>query len=150
MGEESWGAWGRWISSIYRCSQRYLDESFREHGIGGGLYIYILALYREDGVSQRHLADLLPVDEATAMRATRKLMGLGLVERKDDPDDRRAYRLYLTRKARDIEPEIKKVLSGWNDLITADFTGEQRELAHEMLRQMAGNASLWMEGVTRK
>lgn len=60
------------------------------------------ALYyvsRHEGARQVDLAELLDVQPITLARALDQLAEAGLVERRPDPDDRRAYRIHLTPAA---------------------------------------------------
>ena len=56
-------------------------------------------LQRCEGVKQTELADQLDIAPITLARLIDKLTAAGLVERRDDAQDRRANRLYLTEKA---------------------------------------------------
>jgi len=57
-------------------------------------------LRRNEGINQGGLADLLEVEPITLCRMVDRLQDADLVERRPDPLDRRAWRLYLTGKAR--------------------------------------------------
>jgi DNA-binding MarR family transcriptional regulator len=66
-------------------------------------------LPRNDGRRQVHLATLLEVQPITLARLADQLHAGGLVERRADPADRRAYRLYLRPGARAPLAEIARV-----------------------------------------
>src|SRR5688572_32364700 len=48
---------------------------------------------------QREVADFAKLDKVMTSQVTRSLEGEGLIEREDDPDDSRAWRLSLDRKS---------------------------------------------------
>lgn len=54
---------------------------------------------RREGVRQVDLAETLEVQPITLARLIDQLARAGLVERRPDPTDRRAYRVHLTRAA---------------------------------------------------
>lgn len=54
---------------------------------------------RYEGVRQIELAELIEVQPITLARLIDQLEKAGLVERRTDPDDRRAYRIFLTADA---------------------------------------------------
>lgn len=54
---------------------------------------------RNEGVRQIDLAELLEVKPITLARLLDQLAKAGLVERRADPEDRRAYRIFLTPAA---------------------------------------------------
>jgi MarR family transcriptional regulator for hemolysin len=59
----------------------------------------LVRLQRCEGVKQAELADSLDLAPITLGRLIDKLTAAELVERRDDANDRRAHRLYLTDKA---------------------------------------------------
>jgi DNA-binding MarR family transcriptional regulator len=63
-------------------------------------------LSRNEGINQAGLAELLEVRPITLTRLLDRLEEAGWVDRRSNPDDRRACRLYLTERA---WPLIKKM-----------------------------------------
>jgi MarR family transcriptional regulator for hemolysin len=53
-------------------------------------------------LKQTELADMLDLQPITLTRLVDRLCTSGLIERRADPDDRRAKRLYLTARARPL------------------------------------------------
>ena len=66
-------------------------------------------LAREQGLRQVDLAEQLEIQPITLARLIDQLAEAGLVERRADPADRRAYRLYLTRAAAPRVAEIRAI-----------------------------------------
>ncbi|NMG46269.1 MarR family transcriptional regulator [Aromatoleum toluvorans] len=60
----------------------------------------LIHLERNEGIRQVALAERLEIQPMTLVRMIDQLASEGLVERRPDPDDRRAHRLYLTKAAR--------------------------------------------------
>jgi MarR family transcriptional regulator, transcriptional regulator for hemolysin len=59
----------------------------------------LVFLSKNEGISQARLAELAETDPMTLVRILDRMEADGLVERRPDPSDRRAHRLYVTRKA---------------------------------------------------
>ncbi|RPH44618.1 MAG: MarR family transcriptional regulator [Burkholderiales bacterium] len=66
-------------------------------------------LAREQGLRQIDLAEQLEIQPITLARLVDQLAEAGLVERRADPTDRRAYRLFLTRAAAPRVAEIRAI-----------------------------------------
>lgn len=66
----------------------------------------ILHLSRNEGVQQVALAELLEIKPITLARLLDKLEESALIERRRNPDDRRAFRLYLTPGAHAVLQNI--------------------------------------------
>lgn len=69
----------------------------------------LVYLARSEGLRQVELASLLEVQPITLGRLVDQLDARGLVERRVDPDDRRAYRLFLRPAARPHLEAIRAV-----------------------------------------
>jgi MarR family transcriptional regulator for hemolysin len=66
----------------------------------------LLRLERHEGLKQSDLAEALDIQPITLTRLVDRLCDNGLIERRADPNDRRAKRLYLTPAARPLLDRI--------------------------------------------
>jgi DNA-binding MarR family transcriptional regulator len=87
---------------------------------------------RNFGVSE--IGDRLGVTNAAASQAVDRLVQLGLVERTEDPDDRRAKRLGLTPKGHELVEKGIGARSQWVEGLTGALTPEQQSLITTALR----------------
>jgi DNA-binding MarR family transcriptional regulator len=71
-------------------------------------------LHRQEGITQQTLADRLLVTKGNVCGLMDRMVEQGLVERRADPQDRRAYMLYLTAKGKAL---IRQVLPAQSRLI---------------------------------
>jgi DNA-binding MarR family transcriptional regulator len=90
---------------LRRAFQKKLHNSDLTHAQARAL-IYVS---RNEGVRQVELADLIEVQPITLARLIDQLAEQGLVERRADPSDRRAYLIYLTGAAKPHIEAIKQV-----------------------------------------
>lgn len=63
-------------------------------------------------LNQAELADMLDVEPITLSRQIDRLAAMGLIERRPDPADRRAYRLHLTGKAKPLVASFREASGG--------------------------------------
>lgn len=131
---------GKYISCIYRYSQRYFEKQLAEYGLGSGTYPFLITLFRKDGIHQQQLSQHLNIDKTTTTRAVKRLIDLGYVIRQRDLCDRRAYRLFLTEKGRRLEPGIRKVLRHWSSILSKGFAAEEKQQMLDFLRRMSHNS----------
>jgi DNA-binding MarR family transcriptional regulator len=110
------------------------------YNIGSGQYIYLLALYRNDGINQEELSAYLKIDKATTAKALKKLIEAGYIHRVKDSGDKRAYKVFLTAKATAVIPVIQEAVKSWENGIGSGLTEEERQLIEELLHKMALNA----------
>jgi MarR family transcriptional regulator, transcriptional regulator for hemolysin len=83
-------------------------------------------LARNEGINQAGLADVLEIRPMTLVRQIDRMEDAGWIERRPDPADRRARRLYLTDKARPILGRIWDVANETRDEALARLTATER------------------------
>jgi len=92
---------------------RLYARNFERHAAALGLTLarcrVLSHLRRNEGVCQARLADLSETDPMTLGRLLIRMEIEGLVERREDPDDRRAHRLVLGEAARPLLAQIDRL-----------------------------------------
>ena len=95
------------MAETHRMMRRFYDRGASALGVTSAQWRMLLRLAREPGLKQVELAERLDVEPITACRIVDRLEDAGLVERHRDPDDRRAWRLMLTKKATPILEKLR-------------------------------------------
>jgi len=98
-------------------------------------------LARDPGLRQVELAARLEIQPITLARLLDPLDRRGLVERRRDPDDRRAWRIYLTAAADEPLTEIRRVAQTVRGDALRDIDDGNIEALRAMLLQMWRNLS---------
>ena len=94
------------ISDASRLIRRRFDARARAYGVSRAQWRVLFALSRSEGINQTGLAEYLEVETITLCRMVDRLADAGLVERRADPADRRAWRLHLTPAARPLLDQL--------------------------------------------
>ncbi len=81
------------------------------------------------------LADAAGVDISTASRQVARLVDDGYVERRADPDDRRASAHRLTPEGRDVRARLTTARRAWFEEVLADFDAEERAVLATLLER---------------
>jgi DNA-binding MarR family transcriptional regulator len=136
---------GRLLASLHWQARSYFDKELEQFGLSSGTLPVIIRLLRRDSLNQQKLSERLYVDKATITRMVGKLVKQGYVRREQDPEDKRAYRLFATQRAREIEPKIKQILRKWMFILVEGFSDEEKELAIDLLKRMHDNALHYRE-----
>ncbi len=131
---------GRLIACLYRQAQIHLEKKLAPLGLGSGTYPYMLMLSRYETMSQNEITRHLVIDKATTTRAIQKLLKRGYVNKVQDPDDQRAFRISLTDKGKEQVPHLKKVLQEWTDILSKNFMENDKKAAVHLLQKMVDNA----------
>ncbi len=97
------------LSDAARLLRRRFDTRARSLGVSRAQWQVLFALSRQEGINQTGLADYLEVETITLCRMVDRLADAGLVERRADPADRRAWRLHLTPAAHPLLDQLRGV-----------------------------------------
>jgi MarR family transcriptional regulator for hemolysin len=108
------------ISDVARLLRTYVDQQARRLGMTRAQWVVLARLERCEGLKQSELAEMLDLQPITLTRLVDRLCENGMIERRADPNDRRAKRLFLTEQARPLmdrlailgEEAMSKVLPG--------------------------------------
>lgn len=90
------------INDVARLLRRNFNRRARELGLSQAQWQALAYLSRQEGVNQVTLAETLEIQPMTLARLIDRLQEAGLVVRRADPGDRRAFRLYLTDAAQPL------------------------------------------------
>lgn len=96
-------------------------------------------LEKNEGVSQARLAELTDVDAMTMVRILDRMEADSVIERRPDPADRRARRLYLTPKAKPILDTIWRLAEATRAEMFAGVSKAEREAFMGVLERLHVN-----------
>lgn len=130
---------GKYNSILYRLSQAFISAELKDDAIGSGQYPFLLVLYQHDGINQEELSNHLSIDKGTTARAVSKLEAAGYVQRKNDPEDRRLNRVYLTQQGRDIRPKLYETLGKWSEMMLKDLRQDEQEFLLNTLHKVVNS-----------
>src|SRR6266850_7643420 len=99
----------------------------------------LVRLEKNEGVSQARLAELAEVDAMTMVRILDRMEADGLLERRPDPADRRARRLYLTAKAKPLLDEIWRLSDATRAEVFAGIGKNERDVFIGVLERIHAN-----------
>ena len=131
----------RWVSVLYRYGQSYIGRSVEPYNLGSGQYVFLIALYKKDGINQEEISRYLKLDKSTTAKTFKQLEKDGYIRRETDETDKRAYKIYLTQKARDLEAELYEVIRKWENVLSSGLSENEKETFLQLLRKMVENAS---------
>jgi DNA-binding MarR family transcriptional regulator len=137
------------LSQVGRLMRRAFDERARKLGTTRPQW-QVLGMLRDNaGINQGGLADLLEVEPITLGRMIDRLQDAGLVERRADPADRRAWRLHLTERGMaKLEVLMPDAIAGLESMLEG-IDPTDREVVLRSLARMRANLSRKTEAATR-
>lgn len=92
-----------------RMLRLYADKLAVRHGITRAQWAVLAKLERTEGLKQSELAEMMEMQPITLTRLIDRLCTNDLIERREDPKDRRANRLYLRPAAHPMLTQLAKL-----------------------------------------
>lgn len=121
------------LMDVARLMKTYADQRARQFGISRAQWGVLMRLHLNEGLNQADLAEILDLQPITLTRLLDGLAANGLIERKPDPNDRRANRLYLTPAALPLLEQLNKLGA---DMMGSVLDGIDRNTVERMLHDL--------------
>ena len=110
-----------------RLLRKRFDRLARSLGMTRAQWGVIAVLRRDEGINQTAMADIMDIEPITLGRHIDRLEEAGWVERRPDPDDRRAWRIFLTDKVQPVLEEMENIAIEVRNDAMVDFSSMERE-----------------------
>ncbi|OQY82740.1 MAG: hypothetical protein B6D41_17890 [Chloroflexi bacterium UTCFX4] len=128
---------------IHHQVQRRESAHLAQYNLTLPQFDVLAQLAREEGITQQTLADRLLVTKGNVCGLMERMAEQGWIERRADPDDRRAYMLYLTPQgemlARQVLPAQNRLIAQLFGRLTAEKQKALLDLLGELDRALAAN-----------
>ncbi len=128
------------LKTSAKAWEKAADIEFRERfGLTGAKWKIIAVLSIKEGITQKHIADMLFVEAPTLVSVIDKMEKDGYVRRESDSNDRRNNLIFMTKKSKDIvDPIIDSILEIRN-MGLDKISKKDMEAAKKVLSQIITN-----------
>ena len=127
------------LGQICRLHHARAHTLLEEIGLYRGQPPVLHALWDQDGLTHSELAARLYVQPATVTKMIQRMEKAGFVARRDDPEDQRVSRVYLTDVGRAIQAQVKQVWRALEEETFDAFTLEEHVLLRRFFLQIREN-----------
>ena len=124
-----------------RLTRWAFDQQVREIGVTGPQARLLLNLNRRPGENQGFYAEQLEVEPITLCRMVDRLEEAGMVERRRDPTDRRAWQLHLTEKSQKVVAKLQQRVDSLLEDMLSGLTSQERADFARLLKAVGTNLS---------
>ena len=131
---------------VARLLKTYADQRARQFGISRAQWAVLVRLARTEGLKQNELAEMLDLQPISLTRLLDRLAANGLIERRPDPNDRRANRLYVTPAA---HPLLEELAALGTDMMETVLDGLDDKASARLLRDLAAIKSNLRTAINR-
>ena len=121
------------IMDVARMIKTYADQRARQFGISRAQWAVLVRIDRSEGLKQSELAEILDLQPISLTRLLDRLADNKLIERRADPNDRRANRLFLSPAAR---PLLEQLADLGEDMMATVLDGLDAKTIERTLRDL--------------
>jgi MarR family transcriptional regulator for hemolysin len=129
------------VAETAQILRRDFDRRAAELGVTRAQWRVLARLSRRDGLRQVELAEALDVEPITLCRMIDRLQESGLVERRPDESDRRAWRIHLTAKAGPIIESLRHVADKFLEDVLAGIPAREQARVLDVLARVRANVA---------
>jgi MarR family transcriptional regulator for hemolysin len=124
------------LRDVWSLYAKYFERHARDLNLSLPQCKVLAHLSRNEGISQAQLAELTGTDPMTLVRTLDRMQQDGWVERRPDPSDRRAHRLYLREAAKPIVARMWKLFDQARAEVLSVLKVQEREQLLELLQRL--------------
>ncbi len=132
------------LHDVARLLRRHMDQRAQALGLTSAQWRVLANVARcemlgQEPLNQTALADLLDMEPITLSRHVDRAEAAGLIIRKPNPADRRAYRLFLTDEARELVASFRVVSAEVLKEALEGITDKERDALIDVLERIRTN-----------
>ncbi|HET6553691.1 MAG TPA: MarR family transcriptional regulator [Dyella sp.] len=132
-------SFGYLLNDVTLLFRKHFDRRAVKFGLTRAQWRATKMLYHREGLRQTELAELLEMEPIAVGRVIDRLQASGFVERRPDPKDRRAWRLYVTDQARGVIADMEEIALGLRKDATRGITVAEMQQAMDTLNRIKEN-----------
>ena len=137
---------GLMLKTSAKAWEKAADIELRQRfGLTSGKWKVIIVLSIEEGITQKHLADMAFVEAPTLVPVIDKMEKEGYLTRQPDPRDRRNNLIFMTKKSKEIVDPIIECVLEIRDMALNKISKEELEKAKKVLQQITVNTEEFMK-----
>jgi DNA-binding MarR family transcriptional regulator len=129
------------LLQIHKAHRQHAEVALNKLGVHTGQEMVLLQLWIEEGIAQSQLAACMEVEPPTATKMLQRMESAGLIERRQDSEDARVSRVYLTERGRALEQPVLDVWKQLEARTVSHLSLTEQTLLHRLLLQVSANLS---------
>lgn len=132
-------SFGFLVTDVTRLMRKHFDRRAVRFNLTRAQWRALKRLSRGEGMRQNELAEQLEMEPIAIGRVIDRLQKAGFVERRADPADRRAWRLFLTAQAHEVVDDMEQISSELFRQAQRGISAAQMKSMIDMLSRMKDN-----------
>lgn len=119
------------VTEIYQAEMAGHDLTARQYAV-------LVALAHSDGLSQSELVDATGIDRSTMADIVRRMLKKGIIQRKRDKEDARAYEVRITEEGARLFKTVSPIVQRIEDRLLSALKGKRVDEFVQSLGMIVG------------
>jgi DNA-binding MarR family transcriptional regulator len=131
------------LSRATWAMNNFVNRILRESNLADisvAYFAVLQALWENDGLSISDLGERAQLEKSTMTSLIDRMEGAGLLSREDHPTDRRAYRICLTGRGKELVDKLDEVVSRAYKHLTRGIPEKDLQKSIEVCKDLIKNA----------
>lgn len=124
------------LGKAYQKAHGDFKKHLKPFGLTNMQHLVLEGLWYEEGVTAAELGKLLILDKATLSGVLDRMVEGEWIIKKEDPDDKRVSRLFLSVKADEMKSELLELRKQANEKLLEGFSMEEKILFKRLLKDL--------------
>jgi DNA-binding MarR family transcriptional regulator len=129
-------AWCFRLAALSRKISRSYNAECSNYGVTATQSFVLLDLLNNNGSNVKDIAARIQLDSPAVTGVIDRLIKENLVERKEDPSDRRSLQIFLTPGGRSLAEKLTPVSEAYNQFIQSGFAAVDRTQFESLLQRL--------------
>jgi MarR family transcriptional regulator, organic hydroperoxide resistance regulator len=122
-----------------RAVEADLQARLSSVGLQIGMWLYLRALWREDGLTQTELSWRIGARKPTTLDQLRRMQKRGLIRFGRSTEDKRRVSVFLTEEGRTLKARLLPLAKLNHDAALQGFSAEEVETLYDLLHRIRSN-----------
>lgn len=131
------------LSKAYQRAWAIMREEIESYDLTPPQFGLLAFLWKQDGLTQVELSEQGQIDRTTVGGLIDRLERIGLVERRQHPQDRRAYKIHLTQRGRELEGPLSECADRSVTKFTCGLNDQEVSELRRMLKILREEGSVY-------
>lgn len=127
---------GYWLRTVSNAVSHRFAREVEAEGVTVAEWVFLRMLHDEDRIAPSLLAERMGMTKGAISKLADRLIAKDLIDRRDNPGDKRAHTLSLKRKGRSLVPRLAKLADQNDAAFFGTFSPKERKQFEQLLRRI--------------
>ena len=133
---------GYWLRMVSNAVSQSFARKVEREGVTVAEWVFLRALYDAGRVAPSRLAEGMAMTKGAVSKLADRLLEKSLIERRSNPDDKRAHTLALNGNGRALVPRLAALADKNDEEFFGTLTPDERRQLAQLLRRIVKDREL--------